>query len=110
MSLIEIFAGVAFLLGDFISTIAIGCSLLIAGAAFINLGSDLPFDVPANIYVTWILLVIVSIGGQIAISMSNLHPFTSGILGLPPNYPLFTIICAIILFIISRFLRKNKYC
>lgn len=48
MGFVEGFAGFAYLLGDFVATIAFGCAIWIAGAAFINLGSDRPINAPAR--------------------------------------------------------------
>ena len=109
MGFVEGFAGFAYLLGDFVATIAFGCAIWIAGAAFINLGSDRPINAPAKIYLAWIMSVILGIIGQIAIFLTQIKQTVSGIFSLSPNYPLITLVGAISLLIISRFLRRSKY-
>lgn len=109
MGFIEGFAGFAYILGDFVATIAFGCALWIAGAAVVHLVSDFWIDAPAKTYVAWLLSVALAVVGQISINLAGLQQTVSGIFGLTPNYPMITTGCAIGLFIISRFLRKNKY-
>ncbi|HYE67333.1 MAG TPA: hypothetical protein VEA58_01905 [Anaerovoracaceae bacterium] len=109
MGFIEGCAGFSYLLGDFVATIALVCALWIAGAAVVNLGSEFSMDAPIKTYVAWLLSTALAVGGQISINLAGLHQTASGIFGQAPNYPIITTGCAIGLFIISRFLRKNKY-
>ena len=109
MGYIEGFAGFAYMLGDFVATIAFGCAFWIAGAALFNLGSDFSIDAPAKTYFAWLLSVALAVGGHISINIAGLQQRVSGIFGLSPNYPMITVGCAIGLFIISRYLRRSKY-
>jgi hypothetical protein len=109
MGLVEGFAGVNYLLGDLVATIAFLCSVWIFGAAFINLGSDMPVDAPLKTYLAWMSAMLFTIFGQISIAGVGLSQTVSGILGLSPKYPMMTALFSVGIFILSRLLRKEKY-
>jgi hypothetical protein len=108
MVFFEGIAGFAYSLNDIVAILAFLLSIWIAIMALINLGYYKFVDASWRAYSVFVLSALIGIVGQVALYTTRLLPSKMGILGQPPEFTNLTLVCAIAMFVISRFIRSQR--